>query len=152
MEDELLFFKRFPKEKQDQVRGLVEYATLMGLSGRDLVSIGGKLDRIKASQEKARNLEIVKSVKILPIGDDKRYKGSSLEDSLDNRFKIKTTTGSYNFSCSYSKWTVKSTKTGITQHHSPDNYSYELGNTHWSRRSRYAMILDIANGLFQLNF
>lgn len=46
-----LHFRRFSEEKQDQVRALVNYATLMGLSGLDLVSIGGKLDRIKKKRE-----------------------------------------------------------------------------------------------------
>lgn len=54
IDEEALFFKRFPAEKQDQVRALVNYATLMGLNGKDLVSIGGKLDRIKAKREKER--------------------------------------------------------------------------------------------------
>ena len=70
---ELLEFRRFPKEKQDQVRALVNYATLMGLTGKDLVSIGGKLDRIKASREKKqRNLiadEMIKNCEL--IGKDK---------------------------------------------------------------------------------
>jgi hypothetical protein len=50
LEEELLF-KRFPADKQEQVRQLVAYAQLMGLDGKDLVSIGGKLDHIKASAE-----------------------------------------------------------------------------------------------------
>lgn len=52
MDDEELVFKRFPPEKQDQVRQLVGFATLMGLTGKDLVSIGSKLDRIKLAGEK----------------------------------------------------------------------------------------------------
>lgn len=50
-EEVLLSFKRFPAEKQEQVRGLVSYAQLMGLDGKDLMSIGGKLDRIKKKRE-----------------------------------------------------------------------------------------------------
>lgn len=46
-----LHFRRFSEEKQDQVRALVNYATLMGLNGKDLMSIGGKLDRIKKKRE-----------------------------------------------------------------------------------------------------
>ncbi len=74
IDEEGLFFRRFPAEKQDQVRALVNYATLMGLSGKDLVSIGGKLDRIKAKREKDRWRtvadEIVKACTL--VGNDKK--------------------------------------------------------------------------------
>ena len=36
---------RFSADKQDLIEQFVEYAQLMGLSGRDLVAISGKLDR-----------------------------------------------------------------------------------------------------------
>jgi hypothetical protein len=76
VEDEVvLHFRRFPQEKQEQVRALVNYATLMGLDGKDLVSIGGKLDRIKAKQEIERNREIVRSMGTRTIGkDSNRYR------------------------------------------------------------------------------
>lgn len=151
--EEEIFFKRFPAEKQDQVRGLVEYATLMGLSGKDLVSIGGKLDRLKSGAERERNMEIVRSFEMLPIGDDKRWRSSYLQDHLDQRFKIKTVGGAYNFDYSYSTWSVKSLKTGVTVSHRVDGWAYELASSlAWTRRNRYAMILDIAHGKFQLNF
>jgi hypothetical protein len=152
MEEEEIFFKRFSAEKQDQVRGLVEYATLMGLSGKDLVSIGGKLDRLKTSAEKNRNLEIIRSFALEPIGDDRKRKGNYLEERFDRRFKIKTVNGTYRFDSAYSGWKIQNVATGVIVHHNPDNYAYEMGNPGWSRRSRYAMILDIANGHFQLNF
>ena len=151
MEDEL-FFKRFPAEKQDQVRGLVEYATLMGLTGKDLVSIGGKLDRMKAQQERTRNMEIIKSFKIETIGDDKRYKGVNREDALDNRFKVRTATGAYNFRYSYYGWEVQSLKTGVVVRHAINVHEYELGDRNWNRLCRYTMTLDIAHGKIQLNF
>ena len=50
MDDDLeINFKRFPREKQEQIRQLVNYATLMGLDGKDLISIGSKLERIKSN-------------------------------------------------------------------------------------------------------
>ena len=71
-ESEELIFKRFPAEKQDQVRGLVNYATLMGLNGKDLISIGGKLDRIQLKREILRNRDIVMSMadNISTVGKD----------------------------------------------------------------------------------
>ena len=73
-DEELLVFKRFPTEKQDQVRALVNYATLMGLTGKDLVSIGGKLDRLKAARERKHQEAVLDGMleKVSPIGKDKK--------------------------------------------------------------------------------
>lgn len=60
--EEIFELKRFPKDKHEQIAGLVQYATLMGLTGKDLVSIGGKMDRDNAKKERARRLEICNSM------------------------------------------------------------------------------------------
>lgn len=143
MEEEELIFKRFPAEKQDQVRGLVNYATLMGLNGKDLVSIGGKLDRIAAARQRIANVQIIESFNCLPIGQDK---------NIDERFKLKTTTGTYNFEKRYSDWMVTSASTKKTKRHHADVYNKDLPKTNWDRRHRYAVLLDIASGELQLNF
>ena len=57
-EEVSLHFRRFSAEKQDQIRALVNYATLMGLDGRDLVSIGNKLNRIAARRKIKYNQDI----------------------------------------------------------------------------------------------
>jgi hypothetical protein len=150
LDEEQIFFKRFPAEKQDQVRGLVNYATLMGLSGKDLVSIGGKLDRLKASQDTARNKEIIQSMNIEPIGGDKGR--SDKQAVFDERFKYKTTTGQYNFVRKYSdEWQITSVSTKVTINYHPQSYE-NIPKCQWQRRIRYAMMLDIAHGLIQLNF
>lgn len=142
LEEETMFFKRFPKDKQDQIRGLVNYVTLMGLTGKDLVSIGGKLDRLKASQEIKRNKEIVKSFNCLPIGKDQ---------SVSTRFKLEGLNGYYKFEERYSGYTITSYATKVTKTHDPSGY--ELGrNVSWNVRKRAYMLLDIANGVFTLNF
>lgn len=155
MEDELLFFKRFPVEKQDQVRGLVEYATLMGLSGKDLVSIGGKLDRIKQAQAKVANMNIINSFECLPIGMDK--KASSRSDAVDRRFRLKTANGTYTFEingASYytETWKITSSTSKVTVKHAPDVWLYDLPKSNWTKRSRYALLLDISAGKLKLNF
>ena len=146
MEDELLF-KRFPAEKQEQVRQLVAYAQLMGLDGKDLVSIGGKLDRIKAAQEWRRNKELVESsFKFYHVGKD--------NDSYDlnNRWRIKTTGGSYTFEAhSWGEFRVRSNKTGVVRTHRA-RQDYSLGNGDYYKIRRYAMMLDVAHGIFPLNF
>ncbi len=73
-EEVLLSFRRFPAEKQDQVRALVNYATLMGLNGKDLMSIGGKLDRIAKRREIERDTSIAEELckSCTLIGNDKK--------------------------------------------------------------------------------
>ena len=66
-DEEELIFTRFPAEKQEQVRQLVGFATLMGLSGKDLVSIGGKLDRIKQAKEREHLRSILRDMDLKPI-------------------------------------------------------------------------------------
>ena len=145
--EEELLFKRFPAEKQEQVRQLVAYAQLMGLDGKDLVSIGGKLDRIKAAAEYKRNKSLVESSFIfLNIGRD------TGEYSLNNRWRIKTAGGSYTFEATgWDMYRVKSNKTGGIINHrvTPD---YSLGTGDYYKRRRYAVMLDVCNGLLPLNF
>lgn len=144
MDEEELVFKRFPAEKQDQVRGLVNYATLMGLTGKDLVSIGGKLDRIKVSRERVRNRELVQTVKIEPIHKDSASR-------MLERFKIKTAHGSYNFESQYNSWKITSLKTKVSKTHTPDWHDFGV-RASWQKRTQQSMLLDIATGTFQLNF
>lgn len=151
MEEELVL-KRFPPEKQEQVRQLIAYAQLMGLDGKDLVSIGGKLNRMRQAGERDRNLEIIRSFDVQPIGTDAKAKGFYREDLMDSRFKIKTSTGAYNFSYDFGNWRIRSLKTGAIVRHNIDIYAYELGSPSWGRRYRYAVILDVAHGKLQLNF
>jgi len=84
IETEELIFKRFPADKQEQVRALVNYATLMGLNGKDLVSIGGKLDRIKVRREIDANREIIDSMNLQRVGKDPsmRYRWSYISNGV----------------------------------------------------------------------
>lgn len=78
MEDEIqLEFRRFSADKQEQVRQLVGYCTLMGLTGLDLVSIGGKLARMEKAAEAKKNLEIGLSYQTVTVGADKKVKAKN---------------------------------------------------------------------------
>ena len=147
MEEAELLFKRFPVEKQEQVRQLVAYAQLMGLDGKDLVSIGGKLDRIKAAAEYKRNKSLVESsFEFLPVGRDKG------DHYLNSRWRIKTAGGSYTFTAQgWDMYRVKSNKTGGIVNHRVTN-DYSLGTGDYYKRRRYAVMLDVCNGLLPLNF
>ncbi len=70
-EEAELNFRRFSDDKQEQIRQLVSYCTLMGLTGKDLVSIGGKLDRLAKAEELKRNLEIGLSYPTTPVRNKK---------------------------------------------------------------------------------
>lgn len=154
MEDEELIFKRFPEEKQEQVRGLVQYATLMGLSGKDLVSIGGKLDRLRGQQERKRNMDIINSFKCLLIGEDRKAPKSYQDGRLDIRFKLETANGVYRFDRSWGdEWTVTSYQTKYQRSHNVAVYDYDIPTKKsWETRIRYALLLDIDCGRLQLNF
>lgn len=147
MEEEELFFKRFSEAKQEQIRGLVQYATLMGLTGKDLVSIGGKLDRLKAQEERKRNMDIVNSFECLYIGKDR-----GLE--INHRFRLKTANGDYRFERTWGdEWTVTSYQTKCTVRHSAYVHQHNLpAKPGWDARIRYALLLDIDRGRLQLNF
>lgn len=147
MEEAELLFKRFPVDKQEQVRQLVAYAQLMGLDGKDLVSIGGKLDRIKASAEYKRNKSLVESsFEFLYVGRD------TDEYHLNNRWRIKTAGGSYTFTAQgWDVYRIKSNRTGTTIDHRVST-DYSLGSGDYYKRRRYAVMLDVCNGIIPLNF
>jgi len=144
-EEEELVFKRFPAEKQEQVRGLVNYATLMGLDGKDLVSIGGKLDRMKLSRIKKSNIQVVESYECLPIGKDTK-------NNIDSRFKLVTASGTYHFERQNQRWTITSLSTKKSIRHAVDHWGYDLPKVGWDRRSRYCLLLDMSSGKITLNF
>lgn len=137
--------KRFSKEKMIQVEQLISYATLMGLTGTDLISIGGRIEREKANIAKKANMEIINSFTCLPYGVNR---------NIDDRFKLKTPNGNYNFTRdSWDDWKILSLKTDATRYHHADRHAYDLprSNNGWCP-SRYALLLDIAAGKLQLNF
>jgi hypothetical protein len=137
---------RFPAEKQDQIEQLIAYAQLLGLSGKDLVAIGGKMDREQAKRLKIANMEIVRGFECLPIGKDSKH-------DLDTRFKLKTIDGAYNFvNDSWQRWIVTSVKTKVQRNHYSNTDMYDLPKTRWRTQQRYAMLLDIAEGRFKLDF
>lgn len=141
---------RFSEARQDQVEQLIAYAELLGLTGRDLVAIGGKMDREKSKVKKLANMEIIKGFECLPIGRDRFGR----EMSLDFRFKLKTSAGNYNFTNvdGWNIWEVHSLKTKMKIDHPVNMYEYELPKVSYQTRSRYAMLLDVASGKFLLNF
>jgi len=138
--------KRFPEAKHAQVEQLIVYAKLMGLTGRDLVSIGGKMDREERAIVIRENMSVINSFECLPIGKDSRYR-------VNERFKLKMAQGAYNFEYdTFDYWKVTSLRTGVRRSHQTNVYDYELAKIDWRVKLRYAMLLDIASGKFLLDF
>lgn len=148
-------FKRFSKDKQEQIKQFVAYAQMMGLTGKDIRSIGDKLDRQAKAELRKQNMEIIRGYECLPIGEDSKHRRHKnwFQKVLDGRFKLKTAIGTYRFDLQYgSSWRITSLKTKSKKNYHTASEDYELGVIDWSRRSRYALILDINAGKLKLDF
>lgn len=137
---------RFPADKQDQIEQLIGYAQLLGLTGRDLVSIGGKMDREASKDKKISNMAIVSEFTCLLIGRDRGT------HALEHRFKLKTIDGAYNFSADNDRYEIHSLKTNQRRSHRVNEAMYDLPRVSYRTRLRYAMLLDIAADQFRLDF
>jgi len=140
--------KRFDKDKHEQLEQLIAWSQLMGLTGKDLVSLGGHIARAQAREETERNISLVDSMGCEPIGKDgpagmsARWKFTQdgvVWHCVDN--------GSYAGSVKITNTKTKVAKTFRPGHH-------ELGRISWhsGRGLRYRTMLDISEGKILLNF
>lgn len=127
---------------------LVSWAQMLGLTGRDLVAIGGKIDRDIAAKEREANREICKQFECLNVGSDKG------EHRLNKRFKLVVNGQTYRFEPDgYSYVDVFSNKTKKRKNFQLDEY--ELGRVDWSYYSKYwrqRVLLNIYFGKIKLDF
>ena len=146
-QDEIIFC-RLPEAKQPQVRQLVQWARLLGLTGRDLISIGGKLDRATAQQELRRNKEIA-------LGMWPRvtyFSPSHIEyhdPDSDSGYEIKVGHKSYNsfvYGETVDVWGGSTKETKFTTH---DLKSYHCGAGHY--RWIYRVLVNIHYGDLKLS-
>lgn len=135
--------KRFDKAKHDQLEGLLQWCQLMGLTGKDLVSLGGHIDRFQKSEEAKKNKALAESVKFDPVGRDA---------DMSNKWSYKTADGTrYTFeSASWRRVWVTSNKTKVRKSFSMEYY--EVGRGSWTKRDRLQCALNIINGNIVLNF
>lgn len=146
MEIKLQRLKRFDPAKHEQLEGLLQWCKLMGLTGKDLVSLGGHIDRLQSREEVESNLSIVRGIQLYTVGGDPKP---------DNRCMIKTAKGKYrieadgHFYCSLV--TVFSYATKVKQSHRIKNH-YELGKVNWRKRAIYSALLDWHHGHLVLDF
>jgi len=148
---EELVFKRFPAEKQELVRGLVSYAMLMGLDGRDLSSIGQKLTRMDLAQTRKANCAKIADYTRLPV-----QKNGRVMDN-DHYFRLKTSNGYYKFShMNSSIWEITSMTSKVIKRYKVKNDA-QFGDRKnlWTGNQATQckqLLLDIADGNLVLNF
>lgn len=140
------YWDRWPKEKQEQVKQLLSYAEMCGLTGKDLVSLGSHMDR-QLTMSNSRML--MSQVHAMPI---------TVADALGTR-------PWYEQKWWYMNWTITA-KNGGRYIISPGDfmrfncrsesgetrkitsYGYHPWPRHWGyvKRQTYSFALDIDNG------
>lgn len=136
--------KRFDKAKHDQLEQLIAWCTMMGLTGKDLISLGGHIQRFQDREEIDKNLEIVKSYKssLKLVGKDTDFR---------TRFTITSIHGKYLIENSgYSSVSVTSYNTKIRINHGIGEW--KLGRIAWDLRWRYRALLEVHAGRIKLDF
>ena len=144
------FLKRFPTSKHQQILQVISYLEMCGLSGSDIVSIGGYLSRVKNADERKKNLARVRAIKIKPVTSKRRF--VSLDYVLDEAFSIETINGTYRFDRVAGIWSIRSNKTKVIKNIKPTDTRQWSRHFTWARRDRYNIMLDIADGILKLDF
>lgn len=134
--------KRFDKAKHDQLEGLLEWCQLMGLTGKDLVSLGGHIERSQLAAEAKSNRTLAETITFDPVGSD---------TEMSNKWSYLTPDGRYTFQdARWGQVTVVSNKTKVRKNFRTE--MYQLGRMHWGKRDRLQCALNIINGRIVLDF
>ena len=147
------FLARFPESKHEQIKQLMGYIQLCGVTGRDLVSIGGYIDRERKKETSKNNLARIADLDIQLIGADKK---SARREWWQQRWRVVTANGEkYDFvDDSWHHYRVYSHNTKASRSASPSNhYAHDWPNTwRWNKISAHEMMMDVVDGRFPLNF
>jgi hypothetical protein len=136
---ELSRLKRFDKAKHEQLKGLLEWCALMGLTGKDLVSLGGHIDRAQATAEAKSNRTLAETITFDSVGDS------------TSRWSYLTPNGRYTFQdSSWGRVSVTSNKTKVRKHLKVE--MYQLGRINWQKRDQLNCALNIIHGKIVLDF
>ena len=138
--------KRFDKAKHEQLEQLIAWSQLMGLTGKDLVSLGGHIARAQEREEVDRNINLVDNMGCEPIGKD---------SAMDTRWKFAqrgvvwhcVDSGGY-----ASSVRITNTKTKVTRTFRPGHHALGRMGWHSGRGLRYRTMLDISEGKILLDF
>ena len=134
--------KRFDKGKHDQLEGLLQWCQLLGLTGKDLISLGGHIDRMQVREQIEANKKIVQGFQLDRVGRD---------SAIEHRFTIKTVNGRYLFEDdTWGKVSITSYKTKVNKTFYLGEF--ELGRMHWRNKWVYRAILSVSSGQIVLDF
>jgi hypothetical protein len=136
---DLTRLKRFDPQKHEQLKGLLEWCALMGLSGKDLVSLGGHIDRANRAAEAKGNLALAETIQFDKVGDS------------EDRWSYLTPTGRYTFQdTSWNRVVVVNNKTKVRKHFTLEHH--EIGRVGWKKRERIQCALNLIHGKIVLDF
>lgn len=139
---DLTRLKRFDKAKHDQLEGLLEWCQLMGLTGKDLISLGGHIERSQQAAEAKSNRTLAETITFDTVGGD---------TEMSNKWSYLTPDGRYTFQdARWGQVTVVSNKTKVRKNFRTE--MYQLGRMHWGKRDRLQCALNIINGRIVLDF
>jgi hypothetical protein len=154
MSEKELTFKGFTDGQQEQIRGLVSYAQLLGLTPNDLIKIGSKLKRMDQKAEARTNINLINEI----VLDCERY-GKDMKsprdimDTLDDRFRLRNSDGLYNFvRAGRLGYNVTSVSTKQKRFWSCNTVYYFGEVPNYGRQMRASILLEIVLGKFSLNF
>ena len=143
MEVNLSRLKRFDEAKHEQLEGLLQWCALMGLSGKDLVSLGGHITRMEVASEAKSNRKLAETITFDPVGEHD-YNNS-------NKWSYNTPNGRYTFQdTNWGRVAVTSNKTKVRKNIQIEQY--QLGRLHWQKRERLNCALNIIHGKIVLDF
>ena len=150
---DMQFLKRFPENKHEQIRQLMGYVSLLGITGKDLVSIGGYIERGKKREQALSMKEIAMAYKPEHMrGDAKTAR------QLHERFKIEYNGTWWAFERDFHReWKVTSRATGRRITHSAKFRDWGAWQQRrgWQAREELCMLdvlLDVHEGRLVLNF
>jgi hypothetical protein len=148
------FLARFPESKHEQIKQLMGYIQLCGVTGRDLVSIGGYIDRERKKEMSKKNLARIADLDIRAIGAAKKVKPEW--PWWHHRWRVVTAAGDkYDFTDDvWHHYKVYSHSTKTYKIASPTNQYSGAWPTTWryNKITAHEMMMDVADGRFLLNF
>ena len=148
------FLARFPESKHEQIKQLMGYIQLCGVTGRDLVSIGGYIDRERKKETARSNLARIADLDIRLIGTDK--KNNTRQEWWHRRWRVVTANGNkYDFTDdTWNNYRVYSHATKISKSITASNHYVGGWPSTWryNKIQAHEIMMDVADGRFLLNF
>jgi hypothetical protein len=147
------FLARFPESKYEQIKQLMSYIQLCGVTGKDLVSIGGYIDRERKKETTKSNLARIADLDIQLIAKAKR---DPRQEWWHQRWRVVTANGNkYDFTDdTWNNYRVYSHATKITKSITAlDHYAGSWPSTwRYNKIQAHELMMDVVDGRLLLNF